>query len=253
MSVKLSVVIITFNEEKDIERCLKSVQQIADEIIVLDSYSTDLTEEICKRNRVDFRQHKFDGHIQQKNRAMNMAKYDYVLSLDADECLDETLLSNIKDIKKDFKYDSYKFNRLTNYCGKWIKHCGWYPDIKLRIWNKTQGKWGGVNPHDRVVMNENTVTKHISGDLLHYSYHSIGQHIAQFNNFTEIGAKEAFKRGRKSNWFIASYKSIWKFIRDYFFKLGFLDGYYGFVICTLSSQATFAKYLKLRELIKNSK
>ena len=149
--------------------------------------------------------------------------------------------------------DAYYFNRMTNYCGKWIKHCGWYPDKKLRIWNKNKGEWGGINPHDKVVMQDNTSLEYLKGDLLHYSYYSIHQHIAQFNSFTEIGANEAFKKGRKSNIFTIIIKSVWKFKRDYFFKLGFLDGYYGFVICSLSAQATFAKYLKLRELNKNNR
>ena len=169
MSIKLSVVIITFNEEKNIERCLKSVQEIADEIIVLDSFSSDKTEEICKKNNVSFYQHEFDGHIQQKNRVMNMANNDYVLSLDADECLDEALTEEIKKIKDNSTHKAYQFNRLTNYCGKWIKHCGWYPDVKLRIWDKNIARWGGINPHDKVIVDENIEVKHIKGDLLHYS------------------------------------------------------------------------------------
>jgi glycosyltransferase involved in cell wall biosynthesis len=249
---KLSVVIITFNEEKNIGRCIKSVQEIADEIIVLDSFSTDKTEEICRELNVKFFQQKFDGHIQQKNRVMELSENSYVLSLDADEVPNSKLIESIKKIKLDFSFDAYKFNRLTNYCGKWIKHSGWYPDQKLRIWNKNKGKWGGINPHDKVLMNELCTIKHLEGDLLHYSYYSINQHIAQINTFTDIGSKEAFKKGKKSNLFIAIYKSIWKFIRDYFFKLGILDGYYGFVICALSSQATFAKYLKITELRKNN-
>ncbi len=250
---KLSVVIITFNEERNIERCLKSVSKIADEIIVLDSYSTDATEKICKKYDVIFRQHKFDGHIQQKNRAVELATNNFVFSLDADEAPNETLISEISTIKENFEYDAYQFNRLTNYCGKWIKHSGWYPDKKLRIWNKNKGKWGGENPHDQVVMENGTTLSYLKGDLLHYSYYSIHQHIAQINSFTEIGAAEAFKKGKNSNLAIIITKGIWKFIRDYFINLGILDGYYGFVICSLSAYATFIKYLKLRELIKNSK
>ncbi len=250
---KLSVVIITFNEERNIERCLKSVSKIADEIIVLDSYSTDNTEMICKKYDVIFRQHKFDGHIQQKNRAVELATNNFVFSLDADEAPDETLILEISTIKENFEYDAYQFNRLTNYCGKWIKHSGWYPDKKLRIWNKNKGKWGGENPHDQVVMEKGTTLSYLKGDLLHYSYYSIHQHIAQINSFTEIGAAEAFKKGKNSNLAIIITKGIWKFIRDYFINLGILDGYYGFVICSLSAYATFIKYLKLRELIKNSK
>lgn len=250
---KLSVIIITFNEERNIERCLKSVSRVADEIIVLDSFSTDNTEKICRKFDVSFHQHIFDGHIEQKNRAIKLANNNFVFSLDADEAPDEILISEIIRIKKQFEYDAYQFNRLTNYCGKWIKHSAWYPDTKLRIWNKTKGKWGGLNPHDQVVMKKESSVSYLNGDLLHYSYYSIHQHIAQINSFTEIGAIEAFKNGKKSNLAIIITKGIWKFLRDYFINLGILDGYYGFVICSLSAQATFIKYLKLRELIKNSK
>ncbi len=250
---KLSVIIITLNEEKNIERCLKSASEVADEIIVLDSFSTDSTEEICRKNGVKFHQHKFDGHIQQKNRALELSSHNLVFALDADEIPDQRLIEEIKTIKQNNTHDAYYFNRMTNYCGKWIKHSGWYPDKKLRIWNKNKGKWGGINPHDEVLMSEGSTKKYLPGNLLHYSYYSIQQHISQINSFTEIGAKEAFKNGRKSNLLIASSKSIWKFLRDYFINLGFLDGYYGFVICSLSAQATFIKYLKLRELNKQGK
>jgi len=251
---KLSVVIITFNEEKNIERCLQSVQDIADEIVVLDSFSTDKTEDICKKYKVNFHQHIFDGHIQQKNRALQLAQNKWVLSLDADEAPNNILLNEIKKLKElNFPKDAYFFNRLTNYCGKWIKHTSWYPDKKLRLWNIDKGEWGGKNPHDKVIMNSNSETSYIKGDLLHYSYYTIDEHIAQYNLFTKIGAQEAFEKNKKSNLFIAIYKSFWKFLREYFFKLGLLDGYYGFIISALSSHATFVKYLKLRELNKNAK
>jgi len=249
----LSVVIITFNEEKNIERCIQSVQEIADEIVVLDSFSTDKTEDICKKYKVNFHQHTFDGHIQQKNRAITFAQNEWILSLDADELLSDILLKEIKEIKKQgFPLDGYFFNRLNNYCGQWIKHTSWYPDKKLRLWNRTKGKWGGTNPHDKVIMNNNTQIAYLKGDLLHYSYYTIDEHIAQYNLFTKIAANDAFERNKKSNLFIASYKSIWKFLREYFFKLGILEGYYGFIICALSAHATFVKYLKLRELNKNA-
>jgi len=249
---KLSVVIITFNEEKNIAQCLQSIQDVADEIIVLDSFSTDKTAEICKQYNATFFQHKFDGHIQQKNRAIDLAQNNWVLSLDADERLDDKLTENIKKIKtNNFPSDAYFFNRLNNYCGKWIKHGDWYPDKKLRLWNKKKGKWGGINPHDKVIMNNNSSISYIDGNLLHYSYHSIQQHITQINSFTEIGAKEAFSKDKHSNIFIALYKSIWKFFRAYIFRLGILDGYYGFVIASLSEYATYIKYLKLKELQKN--
>ena len=249
---KVSVVIITYNEELNIGRCIDSIKDIANEIIVLDSYSTDKTKEICEEKGIKFFQHKFDGHIQQKNRALNLASNDWVLSLDADECPDKKLVENIKKVMVNPNADAFYFNRLTSYLGKWIWHCGWYPDKKLRLFKKSKGIWAGINPHDKIEMSINAKVEYIQGDLLHYSYYSIEQHLSQINSFTTIGAKEAFNNGRKSNLVIAILKSIWKFKRDYFFKLGFLDGYYGFVICSLSSWATFSKYLKIRELKRNS-
>lgn len=249
---KISAVIITFNEEKNIARCLKSLENIADEILVLDSFSTDKTEEICREYGVNFQQHDFDGHIQQKNRAMKMAAHDFVLSLDADEALDEVLVKEIIIAKKNLTADGYKFNRMTNYIGQWIRHSGWYPDTKLRLWNRTKGSWGGTNPHDKVIMNPEFKIIHLAGNILHYSYYSLEEHIQQNDYFTTIGARELFNKGKKSSLGLAIIKSSWIFIRNYFFKLGFLDGVYGYIICRFTAQATFAKYIKLRNLNKGN-
>lgn len=253
MSEKLSAVIITFNEEQNIDRCLKSIKNIADEIIVLDSFSTDKTEEICSKYNVIFHQQKWLGYSKQKNLANSFANNNLVFSIDADEALSDELENSIVEIKNTIKPNqTYSVNRLTNYCGKWINYSGWYPDNKLRIWFKNEGEWQG-ELHEEVIFKQQIKETPLKGDLQHYSYYTINQHIAQINSFTDIGAQEAFKKDKKANLFIAMYKSIWKFKRDYIFKFGFLDGYYGFIICKLSSQATFIKYLKLRELIKNSK
>ena len=167
---QLSVVIITFNEEKNIARCVMSVSKIADEVVVLDSFSTDKTKEICESLSVRFYEHAFDGHIQQKNRAITYASYPHILSLDADEALDETLLQSILSIKNNWIKDGYYMNRLTNYCGHWVKHCGWYPDTKLRLWDSRKGAWTGINPHDKYELAEGDKnTQHIKGDILHYS------------------------------------------------------------------------------------
>ena len=248
---KISAVIITFNEEKNIERCINSLKDIVDEIVVVDSFSTDLTEEICKSHHVKFIKHEFEGHIEQKNWAITQASSPYVLSLDADEVLSGTLKRSIINAKINWKYDAYSFNRLTNYCGKWIKHTGWYPDTKLRLWDSRKGSWKGKNPHDRYEMMEGSVIKHLKGDLLHYSYYSIKQHIDQVNKFTCIAANEIVQDGKRTNLIKIISHPIWKFIRDYFIKLGFLDGYYGFVISAISAHATFLKHLKIMEIVKN--
>ena len=145
----VSVVIITFNEEHNIARCLDSVKGIADEIVIVDSFSKDKTKEICLSYGAKFIENKFEGHIQQKNFAITQAKYPHILSLDADEALDEKLRNSISEVKKNFVHDGYYMNRLTNYCGKWVHHSGWYPDTKLRLWDSRKGQWAGVNPHDK--------------------------------------------------------------------------------------------------------
>ena len=247
---KISAVIITFNEEKNIGRCLESIKDIVDEIIVLDSFSADNTEKICKEYNVKFYQHEFDGHIQQKNRALKLAENDFVLSLDADEALDKTLKEEILKVKKEFKSDAYYFNRMTYYINKWIRHTDWYPDRKLRLWNKQKGKWGGTNPHDTVIMQSDTKKMYLRGNILHYSFNSISEHIQQINKFTDIAAKELYKKNKRISFSMIYLKSIWKFFNSFILKLGFLDGYYGYIICRLSAEAKFLKYIKLKELYK---
>ena len=247
--IKLSVVIITFNEEKNIERCLTSVKEIADEIVVLDSFSKDKTQAICERYGVNFFQHAFDGHIQQKNRAVTYAKNSHVLSLDADEALDETLVKSIMAIKSNFNKDGYYMNRLTNYCGHWVRNCGWYPDKKLRLWDKAKGEWTGINPHDKYELFEGDKNAgYLKGDILHYSYYTIEDHYKQVDYFTSIASKAYFEKGKRAPLFKLIINPIAKFIDHYFLKLGFLDGHAGFLISKISAYATYLKYKKLKKL-----
>lgn len=248
--LKLSVVIITRNEEKNIGRCIDSVKDIADEILVVDSFSTDRTEEICKRKGVKFIQHAFEGHIEQKNYALGLTEYPNVLSLDADEALGHLLMKNIAKVKANWKQDGYEMSRLTNYCGTWIKHCGWYPDRKLRLFNKTKGKWGGINPHDKFEMHSGGTIGRLKGDILHYSYYTIDDHYKQIEYFTTINAKASFDRGKHAPRWKLFIAPIIKFIKDYIVRLGFLDGQAGWQICRLSAWATYVKYKKLRALYK---
>jgi len=247
---KLSGVIITYNEQKNIGRCIDSLQGVVDEIVVVDSYSTDRTKEICLVKNVQFFEHPFEGHIQQKNYALSKCTYDNVLSLDADEALNEVLQKSILSVKSDLQSDAYSFNRLTNYCGTWIKHCGWYPDKKVRLWNKSKGHWGGENPHDKVVMEDKTTVTHLDGDLLHYSYYTKEDHFKQIAYFTDISSKAAFENGVTSNMFTLLIKPPFKFFRDFVLKMGFLDGKAGFLISWRSAYATYLKYKKIGRLQK---
>lgn len=247
--MELSVVIITFNEERNIARCLASVKEVADDIVVVDSFSTDATEKIVREHGARFVQHAFEGHIEQKNWAITQAKYPWVLSLDADEALYPTLMEAIKKVKAGTQLaDGYAMARLTNYCGTWVKHGGWYPDIKLRLWDSRKGRWGGTNPHDRFELQAGARIQKLNGDLLHYSYHSITDHLRQVNYFTDISSRALHAQGKRASWTKLLVSPVAKFIGDYIFRGGFLDGYHGFVIARISAHATFLKYAKLEQL-----
>ena len=249
--VKLSATIITFNEERKIDRCLQSLQGIADEIIVVDSFSTDGTENICRKYGVIFIKNRFEGYVAQKNFAMRKTSFDHVLSLDADEALSEELKASILKIKVDWgKYDGYAFNRRNNYCGKWIRFCGWYPDRKIRLWDRRKGEWGGTDPHDQVIIKSKSVKK-LAGDILHYAYFTIDEHLKQMYKFAEVAARAKYKKGVKPIFFIhVILNPCFKFFRKYILQLGFLDGYYGFVFCATTALLNFYKYLRLHEYHK---
>ena len=248
-AIQLSVVIITLDEERNIERCIRSVQSVADEIVVVDSYSTDRTKEICQSLGVRFIENPFVDFVQQKNFALDSTAHEYVLSLDADEALSEALCQEIAAIKDNYQHDAYRFHRLTSYCGQWIRHSGWYPDAKLRLWKKSVGRWGGSGIHESVILNETAVVKTVKKDILHYSYHSVQDHITQLNKFSGMSAAAYHRQGKKVfplfHWVV--YPLI-TFVSRYLFKLGFLDGPMGYVVCRSAAQAKYLKYLKLYEL-----
>ncbi len=250
---RLALVVITLNEEKNIGRCLDSVSGLADEIIVVDSGSDDRTTDIARQWGAKIIFHPFENHISQKNFALSQASADWILSLDADEALSPDLKKSIEKILQHPRFSGYTMNRMTNYCGRWIRHSGWYPDRKLRLVKKDSAHWSGLNPHDRLVLNDPTPTGHLYGHILHYSYYSLQDHLDQMSRFTHISAQELFKQGIKPNLYHFTLKPAFKFLRHYVLKLGFLDGYEGFQIARLSACGQFLKYARLRELHKNSR
>lgn len=224
---------------------------IVDEIVVVDSFSTDNTINIIKEfDQVTFVQREFVGHIQQKNYALGLARYDYILSLDADELLSKELAEEILTIKEtNSKIDAFSMPRLNNYCGQWIRHSGWYPDRKIRLWKKSQGKWGGTNPHDKVILDTNSAIKALGGDILHYTMDSIKGHVLQERKFAHIAAI-ALKnqKSRKNGLILVLLNPPFTFIKKYFLQLGFLDGWYGFTISAISAYGKFLKYYYLFRL-----
>jgi glycosyltransferase involved in cell wall biosynthesis len=244
----LSAVIITYNEERNIGRCLDSLRGVADDIVVLDSFSTDRTAEICREKGARFFQHIFDGHIEQKNRALGYARYERVLALDADEALDETLRQSILGVKNNWTSEAYSMNRLTNYCGQWIRHSGWYPDRKVRLFDRRTAHWGGVNPHDKITVPTRSTVQRLRGDILHYSYYTVEEHRRRASKYAEIAAQAMFKNGKRGAWFRMLFSPVVKFIRNYFLKRGFLDGRAGWTICSITAKETYWKYRLLAQL-----
>jgi glycosyltransferase involved in cell wall biosynthesis len=250
---KLSAAIITFNEERNIRRCIESLLPVSDEIVVLDSNSTDGTRSICEEYpMVRFHSQPFAGHIQQKNDAASLTTYHLVLSLDADEVISEELKSSILEVKQNRKFDGYTMNRLTSYCGNWIRHCGWYPDRKIRLFDRRKGAWGGVNPHDKYELMQGGTQGHIQGDILHYSYASFEELQLQTDKFARLGAQDLFAKGRGRAWVKLFFSPTARFLRAYFFKLGFLDGVAGFIISWYSAVECFKKYNYLRKRVFES-
>lgn len=253
MKVQISVVMMVQNEEENLARCLESVQGIADEIVIIDGFSTDKTEEIAKKYNARFIQHKFEGHIEQRNISMQEATYDHILVMDADEALSEELKVSILETKENWLYDAYTFNRLSSYVGRWIRHGGWYPDTKLRLADRRKITWEGRNPHDEGFPRKGATVKHLKGDLLHFTYYSIQDHYQRAFKYAGIMAKAKLDRGKKFSWAKLLLSPPFKFIKMYLIQRGFLDGFYGFLLAVVSSYATFLKYTLMRELEKEGK
>ncbi len=246
--MKISATIITYNEEKQIGACIDSLHGVADEIVVVDSYSTDRTTDIVESKGARVIKNKFSGHIEQKNFALDQLKYDCVLSLDADEVLSPELIKTIKTIKENWNADAYMVNRKNFFCGKWISHGLWYPDRKIRLWNRKKGCWGGKNPHDKVVMEPGCRVKKIEGDLLHYTVSEVGEYLAQVDKFSTIQAEQLKAEGMSPHFFHLRIKPLYKFLLAYVIRLGFLDGWRGYVIARGQALGIYWRYRKVREM-----
>lgn len=248
--IKISVAIITYNEEKNIKDCIESVLDLADEIIVLDSHSTDATEEIARSfSKVKFFVHPFQGHVEQKNKAIEFCQNEWILSLDADERVDDRLKSSIQKWKEtNPRENGYKIARLTWHMGRFIRRSGWYPRRRYRLFRKGKSRWVGENPHDKIEIDGKGGI--LPGNLIHYSFRDFSDQVDTVNKFSSIVAYTRFKKGRKFSVLACIYKPWFKFWDIYLLRRGFLDGFPGFAIAVASSFSTFLKYAKIYELDK---
>lgn len=244
---KLSVVIITLNEEKNLRRCLTSIRSLSDDILVIDSGSTDSTEAICKEFGVQFIQQSWLGYGAQKNLAVQLVKHPYIFSIDADEAPDQRLLTSVQQELQNGLKGVYSVQRLTNYCGTFVRYGGWNPDIKPRIFPKDTCRWSLSLVHETLEIPEGMSLRQLSGYLEHYSYYTLDEHLKQSEKFAKLGADEANRRGKKSGWLKPYLSAAFRFIRDYVFRAGFLDGKAGFTIARISARAAYLKYVYLRK------
>jgi len=245
--LKLSVVIISFNEEKDIGRCLDSVGDVADEIVVVDSLSTDRTHEICKSHGVRLISHPWEGYVNQKNYALEQAKYDHVLSLDADEALSGEMNFEILSIKKNWEFDGYIFNRKNKYCGKWMEFTTLYPDRKLRLFDRRKGRWTGYDPHDHIEMEAGSRIKKVKADILHWAMEDIEEQKRKALNFARVAAKAYADEGRKPWPGQCLVHASWRFLREYFFRLGIFDAKQGLWFSWYAAKYTYLKYSMIKD------
>lgn len=248
MSVKISGVIITYNEEKFIERCLESMMGVVDEIIIVDSYSTDNTKEISKKYKAVFIEREFEGFGEQKNFAVLQASHDYVLCLDADEALSDELKKSILKVKNNWQKDAYWMKRRNYYCGKWMNYSGKYPDKKLRLFDRRKAAWVKSLVHETVKVQNPKNTATLKGDLKQLEYYSYFDHINTINYYTTLSAQDYIQRGKKSSLLKIIFRPNWAFIRAYFIQLGFLDGKQGFIVSCFAAYNAFLKYIKLYSL-----
>lgn len=248
--MKISATIITYNEERNIERCIRSLVDVADEIIVLDSFSTDRTEEICKARNVRFEQRKWEGYAASKNYLNSLASHEYILSIDADEAPDEELKNQILQLKtaENKKNYIYSVNRLTNYCGKWIYHSGWYPDVKVRLFPKDLCRWEGAFVHEELVCDVELKVVQLKGHLEHYSYYSYKDHRERADRYSILTAQKLHNSGKRVSAIKPAISAFGRFVAMYLIKKGFLDGKMGWKIALISAKSNIVKYKELRRL-----
>ena len=251
----ITAVIITLNEERNIGRCLQSLIDVADHVVVVDSGSTDATETICRQfieshtGWLTFLYHAWEGYAGQKNYANSMVSDGWLLSIDADEALSEPLRQQLIQHKQQgFAQDTaYSLCRLNNYCGHWLHHGGWYPDEAVRLWPAGTAVWDGV-VHETLTFKRPLHQQRMVGDLLHYTYYSVEEHAQRTMKYAILAAEKAHQQGKRASRSAIVFKPLWTFVNKYVMRLGFLDGMAGYVACRLSAEYTLLKYSRLYEL-----
>lgn len=247
--MKLSVIIITKNEAANIRACLESVAW-ADEIIVVDSGSSDATAEICEEFGARVYVHDWPGFGVQKNRALGYATHEWVFSIDADERVTPELCNAIEAVlrKDDDARSAYRVSRLSSYCGRFMRHSGWHPDHIVRLFRRAAAHFSDDLVHERLLV-EGQIGE-LDGELLHYAFDNLEEVLHKVNHYSSAGAAKLHRRGRSASLAGAVLRGLWSFLRTYVLRGGFLDGREGFMLAVSNAEGTYYRYLKLMLLNK---
>jgi glycosyltransferase involved in cell wall biosynthesis len=242
--VKISATIITLNEERNIARALESLR-CCDEVVVVDSGSTDRTTDIACKLGARVIDSPWRGYAGQKNYASEHASHDWVLSIDADESLSEALEAEIWQIKKTGpRFDAYTMPRLAQYLGRWILHSGWYPDRKIRLFDRRKARWIGDYVHESVQVNGSIGA--LESNLLHFTCDSLAEHLRTMDRYTTLAAEQLIDQKETIAWPKLVFDPLWTFFSTYFLKQGFRDGVEGLCIAYMAAFYNFLKYAKAR-------
>lgn len=247
----ISLVVITLNEVEHIGRCLESAKDVVDEMLVLDSGSTDGTIELCEKLGATVIDTPWEGYAATKNKGYTKAANNYILWLDADEALSPELKEAIAQVRDNLK-GAYSCNRLNYYYGYPLRHGGLYPDAKPRLFNRNEASWQGDFVHETLKLKTDVAVQHLPGDLLHYTTKDIADHVARINKYSSLVAQEMLQKGKSFSILKLMFSPIWRFKKMYLFKGGFKDGKAGLMVALLSGYAVGLRYAKLWEL-KNKK
>ncbi len=243
---RLSCTIICYDEEENIRAALESVKW-CDEIVVVDSFSTDRTVEICREYTDRIYQRPWPGFVEQKAFALEQARCPWVLNLDADERVSPELRREIETVLQRPRADGYYVPRLVYYLGRWWRRGGWYPDYRLRLFRRDKVVWGGIDPHEKVILHGRSAR--LREPLLHYTYRDIGDHVATINGFTGVAARELLLRGRSASWTDLVLRPLWRFVRFYVLRLGLIEGLAGLFVAESAAFYVFIRYAKLWEAV----
>jgi glycosyltransferase involved in cell wall biosynthesis len=242
--MKISATIITRNEERHIARCLESIRGLVDEVLVVDARSEDQTREIALSLGATVLEREWTNYSDQKNFAAAQSTHPWILSLDADECLSQALNKKLIQLKAGTVVSAaYAFPRKTHYLGRWIKHSGWYPDYKIRLYLKEKGHWTGEYVHETLVVDGPVSI--VNADLLHYTCDAVSDHLQRQDRYTSLAAEDLWKRGKRASFWTLLGSPMGAFLKTYFLKAGFLDGVQGMIIAGFAAYYNFLKYAKL--------